>query len=201
MGHMKYEKGDSIRVSAPLARLWAVGATTHCTSDMCWAEARLGPERIKYSYAWRHLLEDGNIIIGGSDFPVESPDPRLGIYAAVTRQDLNGLPRNFEDAEKYFEMTPDAVNDSSDFDGGFFPKEKMTLEEAMKAFTIWPAYGAFQEDNKGTISVGKYADFTILKKDFRTISPREIPEDEILGTIVAGKLVYASPNWDDGAAK
>ncbi|MFZ1080713.1 MAG: amidohydrolase [Candidatus Kryptoniota bacterium] len=174
---------------------------THCTSDMCWAEARLGPERIKYSYAWRHLLEDGNIIIGGSDFPVESPDPRLGIYAAVTRQDLNGLPRNFEDAEKYFEMTPDAVNDSSDFDGGFFPKEKMTLEEAMKAFTIWPAYGAFQEDNKGTISVGKYADFTILKKDFRTISPREIPEDEILGTIVAGKLVYASPNWDDGAAK
>jgi hypothetical protein len=174
---------------------------THCTSDMYWAETRLGPERMKYSYAWRSLLEDGNIIIGGSDFPVESPDPRLGIYAAVTRQDLNGLPRNFEDAEKYFELTPDAVKDSLDFDGGFFQEEKMSLEEAMKAFTIWPAYGAFQEYDKGAISVGKYADFTVFKKDFREILPREIPDDEILGTIVAGKIVYASPNWNAGTAE
>ncbi len=168
----------------------------HCTSDMYWAEARLGAERIKYAYAWQSLLHDGNIIIGGSDFPVESPDPRLGIYAAVTRQDLNGLPRNFEDAEKYFELTPDAAEDSSDFDGGFFPNEKMTLDEAMKAFTIWPAYGAFQENDNGTISVGKYADFTVFKKDFRKIPSREIPEDEILGTIVGGKLVYASSSWN-----
>ncbi len=174
---------------------------THCTSDMYWAETRLGPERIKYSYVWRSLLEDGNIIIGGSDFPVESPDPRLGIHAAITRQDLNGLPRNFKDAEKYFKLTPDAVKDSSDFHGGFFPEEKMSLEEAMKAFTIWPAYGAFQENDKGTISVGKYADFTIFKKDFRKILPQEIPDDEILGTIVAGKIVYASPNWNDGTAE
>jgi len=69
---------------------------THCTSDMSWAEMRLGPERIKYSYAWQSLLKGGNVIIGGSDFPVESPDPRLGIYAAITRQDLFGLPRNCE---------------------------------------------------------------------------------------------------------
>lgn len=171
---------------------------THCTSDMYWAEARLGPDRIKYAYVWQSLLHDGNIIIGGSDFPVESPDPRLGIYAAITRQDLNGLPQNFEDAEKYFELTPDAIKDSSDFDDGFFPQQKMTLDEAMKAFTIWPAYGAFQENEKGTISVGRYADFTIFKNDFRKISPREIPDNEILGTIVAGKLVYASPSWRIG---
>ena len=169
---------------------------THCPSDMYWAEARLGPERIKYAYAWRSLLHDEDIIVGGSDFPVESPDPRLGIYAAVTRQDLNGLPRNFEDAEKYFDLTPDAVEDSSDFDGGFFSHQRMTLDEAIKSFTAWPAYGAFQENEKGTISVGKYADFTIFKKDFRNIPVREIPDDEILGTIVGGKLVYASVSWD-----
>lgn len=171
---------------------------THCTSDMYWAEARLGSERIKYAYAWQSLLKDGNIIIGGSDFPVESPDPRLGIYAAVTRQDLNGIPQNFGDALRYFTLTPDAAVDSSDFDGGFFPKQKMTLDEAIKAFTSWPAYGAFQENQKGSISVGKYADFTIFEKDFRNISVREIPLDKILGTIVGGKLVYVNPsvsNW------
>jgi predicted amidohydrolase YtcJ len=168
---------------------------THCTSDMYWAEARLGPERIRYAYAWRSLLSDGNIIIGGSDFPVESPDPRLGIYAAITRQDLEGIPQNYEDAQKYFILTPDAAKDSADFDGGFFPQQRMTLEEAIRAFTIWPAYGAFQENEKGTISVGKYADFTIFRNDFRKISPREIPDDEILGTIVGGKLVYVNPTW------
>ncbi len=169
---------------------------THCTSDMYWAETRLGPERLKCSYAWQSLLRDGNIIIGGSDFPVESPDPRLGIYAAIARQDLNGLPRNFEDAKDYFELTPDAVADSSDYDGGFFPQLRMTLDEAINAFTVWPAYGAFQEAEKGTISVGKYADFTIFEKDFRHVPPLAITEDEILGTIVGGKLVYSSQAWN-----
>lgn len=171
---------------------------THCTSDMYWAEVRLGPDRMKYSYAWRSLLRDGNIIVGGSDFPVESPDPRLGVYAAVTRQDLNGLPRDFEDAKRYFELTPDAVKDSSDFDGGFLPQQRMTLDEATKAFTVWPAYGAFEEEEKGTISVGKRADFTIFEKDFRYIPALAITEDKILGTIVDGRLVYVSPtvsNW------
>jgi hypothetical protein len=168
---------------------------THCTSDMSWAEMRLGPRRIKYAYVWQSLLKDGNIIVGGSDFPVESPDPRLGIYAAVARRDLFGLPRNFQDVKEYFEVTPDISQDSSDFAGGFFPQERMTVEEALKAFTIWPSYGAFQENDKGTISVGKYADFTIFKRDIRKIAPVEIPEDEILGTVVDGKLVYANLSW------
>ncbi len=140
---------------------------THCTSDMSWAEMRLGPERIKLAYAWRSLLADGNIIVGGSDFPVESPDPRLGIYAAVTRQDLFGIPRDFNEVKEYFKITSDISTDSSDFDGGFFPQERMTTEEAVRAFTIWPAYGAFEEKDKGTISIGKYADFTILKEDIQ----------------------------------
>ncbi len=170
---------------------------THCTSDMSWVETRLGPERIKYAYVWRSLLEDGNMIIGGSDFPVESPDPRLGIYAAVTRRDIFGLPENFRDVKEYFEVTPDIAADSSEFTGGFFPQEKMTMEQALRAFTIWPAYGAFQENDEGTISVGKYADLTILSNDIRKISPAEIPEDEVIGTIVGGRVVYASPSSKD----
>lgn len=170
---------------------------THCTSDMSWVESRLGRERIKYAYAWQSLLKDGNIIVGGSDFPVESPDPLPGIYAAVTRRDLFGLPRNFGDVKEYFEVTPDIVADSSDFTEGFFPQEKMTTEQALKAFTIWPAYGAFQETDKGTISVGKYADLAIFSNDIQKISTAEIPEDEIVGTIVGGRVVYASPIWKE----
>ena len=168
---------------------------THCTSDMSWVEMRLGPQRIKSAYVWQSLLKDGNIIIGGSDFPVESPDPRLEIYAAVTRRDLFGLPRNFQDVKKYFEVTRDISKDSSDFDGGFFPQERMTTEQALQAFTVWPAFGAFQENEKGSVSIGKYADFTVFKRDIRKIAPTEIPEDEILGTIFAGELVYSSPSW------
>ncbi len=166
---------------------------THCTSDMSWAEMRLGPERIKYAYAWHSLLHDGNIIIGGSDFPVESPDPRLGIYAAVTRRDLFGLPRNFDDVKEYFQVTPDVSIDSSDFAGGFFPQEKMSISEALEAFTSWPAYGAFQENERGTISPGKFADLTIFKEDMRKIPSNEIPSDEILGTMVDGRFVYSNP--------
>jgi hypothetical protein len=173
---------------------------THCTSDMSWAEARLGAARIRYAYAWRSLLKEGNIIVAGSDFPVESPDPRLGIYAAVTRQDLFGLPRNFQDVKEYFEVTPDVAVDSSDFQGGFFAQERMTVTEAIKAFTIWPAYGAFEENERGTISAGKYADLTILKSDIRKIPAREIPGDDILGTIVGGKPVYIDPTWNSRAS-
>ncbi|MGC8595340.1 MAG: amidohydrolase [Candidatus Kryptoniota bacterium] len=174
---------------------------THCTSDMYWAESRLGPERIKYAYAWRSLLKSGCIIIGGSDFPVESPDPRLGIYAAITRKNLNGIPENFNDALKYFQLTPDAAKDSSYFNNGFFSNQKMTLDEAIKAFTIWPSYGAFQENVNGTVSVGKFADFTIFKRDFRALPANEIPHDEILATFVGGKMVYVNPSLSEWRMK
>ncbi len=171
-----------------------------CTSDMYWAESRLGPERTKNVFAWRSLLDDGSIIIGGTDFPDENPDPRVGIFASVTRKDVNGLPRSFSDAAKYFYLTPDAAQDSSDFDDGFFPRECMTLTDALKAFTVWPAYGAFQEKLKGTITVGKCADFTIFRDDFKEIPVSEIPDDPVLGTIVGGHLVYVSKLADEWSA-
>lgn len=164
-----------------------------CTSDMYWVESRLGPERTRNAFAWQSLLSGGNIIVSGSDFPNESPDPRIGIYSAVTRRDLSGLPHSFADAEKYFQLTPNAAVDSSDFDGGFFPGQRMSLADALKSFTVWPAYAAFQESEKGSITVGKYADFTILKSNLRSMPDDEIPHDTIMATIVGGKFVYENP--------
>ncbi len=169
-----------------------------CTSDMYWIESRLGPDRTRYAFPWKSLLDHGSKIISGSDFPNESPDPRLGIFAAVTRKDLDGMPRSFSEAERYFQLTRDADVDSSDFDDGFFPLQKMSLAGALKSFTVWPAYGAFQEREKGTITVGKFADFTILKNDLYKIPPAEIPCDPVLATIVGGRIAYENqlaPNW------
>ncbi len=165
------------------------------TSDMFWIERLLGARRVSNYDVWKSLLDTGTIIIGGSDFPYESPDPRLGIYASVTREDANGLPGSFADARRYFSLSPDALADSSDFDRGFFPAQRMNMEEAIKAFTKWPAFGAFQEKEKGSISVWKDADFTILASDLRKLPPRDVLSDHILATLVGGKLVYASPLW------
>ncbi len=140
---------------------------THATSDMDWAESRLGPERIKGAYAWRSILNTGVHIIGGSDFPVEFVNPLFGIYAAITRQDRSGYPA-----------------------GGWFSDQRMTREEAVKCFTQWAAYGAFQENEKGTIEAGKLADITILSKDIMEVNEIEILKTEVEMTIVNGKIVY-----------
>jgi hypothetical protein len=145
---------------------------THCTSDMYWAEDRLGPRRVKGAYAWRSLLNQGSIIPAGSDFPVESPNPLWGFYAATTRQDQKGWP-----------------------EGGWYPDQRMTREEALKAFTIWAAYSAFEENAKGTIESGKVADFTILSDDIMTIDPKKILDASVEMTIVAGEVVYASTTF------
>lgn len=172
-----------------------------CTSDMYWVESRLGPGRTKLAYPWKSLLDHGSRIISGSDFPNESPDPRLGIHSAVTRKDVNGIPVSFSQARRYFQMTPDAAVDSSEFDGGFFPRQRMSLEQALKSFTVWPAYGAFEEKEKGSITVGKLADFTVLKDDLREIPPAQIPYDPVLATIVGGKFVYENPVAKTWSAK
>ncbi len=164
-----------------------------CASDMYWIESRLGPARVKNAFAWQSLLNGGNMIIGGSGFPEQSPDPRIGIYSAVTRRDVNGLPGSFADASKYFLLTSDASMDSSDYVGGFFSGQSMTLSQAVKAFTVWPACGAFQEKEKGKIMVGMYADFTIFEKGFDGIPAGQILDDPILATIVGGRPVYISP--------
>jgi predicted amidohydrolase YtcJ len=140
---------------------------THATSDMYWAELRLGPERIKGAYAWQSLLKTGVNIIGGSDFPVESPNPLWGIYAAVTRSDRAGYPQN-----------------------GWRSEECMTRLQAIRAFTTNAAYGAFEESIKGQIQPGQWADLTVLSKDIMQIPAAEILTTAVEMTIVNGKIVY-----------
>ncbi len=142
---------------------------THCTSDMPWAEDRLGPERVKGAYAWRSLLETGAIIAGGSDFPVESPNPLYGFYAAITRQDHDGFPP-----------------------GGWHPGQRMERFEALKAFTLWAAYAAFEENLRGSIEEGKLADIVVLSNDIMKCEAKEILTTTVEYTIVGGEIVYAA---------
>jgi len=144
---------------------------THCTSDMYWAEDRIGSERVKGAYAWRRLINSGSMIACGSDFPVESPNPLWGIYAAVTRQDHEGFPF-----------------------GGWYPEQRMTIEEAVRGFTTNAAYAEFAEAEKGSIEVGKLADIVVLDKDIFEIEPEQILETNTIMTILGGEVVYSATN-------
>jgi predicted amidohydrolase YtcJ len=139
----------------------------HQTSDMYWAETRLGGTRLLGAYAWRSLLNTGVVIAGGSDFPVESPDPLQSFRAAITRQDANNWPT-----------------------GGWQPQQRMTREEALNHLTIWPAYAAFQEQHVGSITPGKLADIVVLSQDIMTIPAEDILKTKVELTIVGGKVVY-----------
>lgn len=139
----------------------------HQTSDMYWAEARLGATRVLGAYAWRSLLNTGVIVAGGSDFPVESADPLLSFHAAVTRQDENNWPA-----------------------GGWQPQERMTRTEALHHLTVWPAYASFQEQQLGSITAGKLADIVVLSQDIMTIPAEDILRTRVELTIVGGRIVY-----------
>ncbi|SHK72433.1 amidohydrolase [Rhodothermus profundi] len=143
---------------------------THATSDMYWAEDRLGPERVQGAYAWRTLLQHGVRLAFGSDFPVESVNPLLGFYAAITRQDADGWP-----------------------EGGWYPEQRLTREEALRAFTLDAAYAAFQEHELGSLTPGKYADFVVLSHDIMTVPPAQILQTRVLATFLGGQCVYADP--------
>ncbi len=143
--------------------------TTHCTSDMYWAEDRLGPERIKTAYAYHDLLQQNGWLINGTDFPVEGISPLRTFYAAVARKDLKGWP-----------------------EGGFQPENGLTREEALRSITIWPARGSFEEDFKGSIETGKAADFVMLDKDIMQVAEEELPTVNVLATYVNGELMYQS---------
>lgn len=143
---------------------------THATSDMYWAEDRVGPARILGGYAWRRFLDAGVRLALGSDFPVEKVSPLLGFHAAVARQDADGWP-----------------------EGGWYPAERLTREEALRGFTLDAAYAAFQENVLGSLEVGKYADFVVLSRDIMTIPAEEILQTEIVATYLGGKTVY--DNW------
>jgi len=141
---------------------------THATSDMRWAEARLGPERVKGAYAWRRFLGLGVAVANGSDFPVESPNPLAGFYAAITRQNRNGEPV-----------------------AGWFPEQRMTREEALRSWTQGGAFAAFEEGSKGSLAVGKLADFVVLSADIMRVPPREILNARVTMTVVGGEVVYS----------
>lgn len=141
--------------------------TTHATSDMLMAEDRVGSERIKGGYAWRTIIDGGSIIINGSDAPVELVNPWHGLYAAVTRKNRLGEPPE-----------------------GWYPNQCMTREEALKSFTIWSSYGEFNEKIKGSLQVGKLADFVVIDRDYMTCPAEDIKDIQVLITVSGGEQVY-----------
>jgi len=144
---------------------------THATSDMYWAEDRVGLERILGAYAWRRLRDAGARLACGSDFPVEDANPFHGLYAAVTRQDQKGWP-----------------------EGGWRSEERMTREEALACFTIHAAHAASMEDEVGSLSVGKRADFLVLDRDYFEAPAEEIWRIRVLRTVVDGETAYEAPS-------
>ena len=140
---------------------------SHAIGDLYFAVDRLGKERLAGGYAWRSLIDSGAVIVGGSDAPVEVGDPRIEFYAATVRKGLDGYS-----------------NDA------WYPNEKVTPQNALKMFTAWPAYAAFQEDTLGTIEVGKAADFTIFETDIMTADAADILTAKPVMTIVNGKVAF-----------
>jgi hypothetical protein len=141
---------------------------THATSDMAWVPARIGEQRMNEgAYVWQQLLASGARIAAGSDFPVEDPNPMLGFYAAITRQDASGHPP-----------------------GGWMPAERMTREEALRAFTIDAAYAAHAETVLGSLEPGKLADLVILSHDIMRADVKAILQTTVRMTIVGGETVY-----------
>ena len=140
----------------------------HMSSDRPWAINRLGRKRIVESaYVWRDLIDHGAVIVNGTDVPVEPIDPLASFYASVTRKTLKGVPNN-----------------------GYEPKQKMTRLEALKSYTINAAYAAFEEKIKGSIEIGKYADFTVLSKNIITVPENQLLNTKVLYTIINGKIEY-----------
>ena len=140
---------------------------THATSDMGWAEKRVGPDRIAGAYAWRTFVRTGAKLTGGSDFPVESENPLLGFYAAFTRQDPAGEPP-----------------------GGWRPQERLSRSEALALFTSDAAWAAFEEDRRGRIAAGYDADLTVLAGDPMTAPPGKVASIPVVLTVVGGRIAW-----------
>ena len=144
---------------------------THATSDMFWADERLGDDRMQGAYAYKSLLDWSGRVALGTDFPVEHVSPLKTFYAAVARTTEEQLP-----------------------EGGFQMGDALTRTEALKGMTLWAAYANFEEEIKGSIEVGKLADMVILKRDIMNIDIHEVPQVEVIATIVDGNMVYRASN-------
>jgi predicted amidohydrolase YtcJ len=144
---------------------------THATSDMFWADERLGEERMQGAYAYKSLLDWSGKVALGTDFPVEHVSPLKTFYAAVARTTEEQLP-----------------------EGGFQMGDALSRTEALKGMTLWAAYANFEEEIKGSIEVGKYADMVILKQDIMNLDIHKVPQVEVIATIVNGDMVYRASN-------
>jgi predicted amidohydrolase YtcJ len=149
----------------------------HATSDMRWAGQRLGPDRMAGAYAWQRFIALGVPLANGSDFPVEPPNPMLGFYASVTRQDLSGQPP-----------------------GGWMPSQRLTRQQALESWTLGGAYAAFEEKEKGSIEPGKLADLVILDRDIMAVPAAEIPHTKVRMTILGGRVVHQAADGTKGLA-
>jgi predicted amidohydrolase YtcJ len=153
------------------ARLQVIASMqpSHETSDMRWAEQRVGPERVKGAYAWATMEKFGIRLAFGTDYDVEPITPFRGLYACVTRELPTGGPQ-----------------------GGWQPQEKISLDDCIRAYTSGSAYGEFMEGKKGELKAGEFADFIVLSKDLTKVEPSEYGGTKVLRTVVGGRTVYSS---------
>jgi hypothetical protein len=140
---------------------------SHAISDLFFAPARLGMDRLRGAYAWNSLIKSGAIICGGSDAPVERGEPMIEFYAAIARKSIKGESHE-----------------------GWHPEQAVPREQALKMFTINAAYAAFEENDKGSIEAGKLADFTVLSGDIMKIAQPEILKTRCEMTVIGGEIVY-----------
>src|SRR5215813_13469801 len=140
---------------------------SHAIGDLFFAPSRLGIDRLKGAYAWESFIKSGVVVPGGSDAPVERGEPMIEFYAAVARKDQKGFSGE-----------------------GWHPEEAVTREQALKMFTIWGAYAAFEEKLKGSIEPGKLADLTVLSSDIMKIPEPEILKTRCMMTVIGGEVVY-----------
>ncbi|QRW06260.1 amidohydrolase family protein [Ceratobasidium sp. AG-Ba] len=171
--HAQILTQDDLKRLADLGVIASV-QPTHATSDMGYAETRLGPVRIKGAYAWRTLIKNGALVTTGSDFPVEGINPLLGFYAAVTR------------------LSPDGTSPHGL--GGWYPEQRMTRAEALQGMTVNAAFASFQEQKVGKIASGLRADLTVLSKDIMTIPEHEILGAKVVATMLDGRVVFGGLN-------
>ena len=140
---------------------------THATSDMYWAEDRLGQKRVQHAYAYKTILENAGLVALGTDFPIENVNPFLTFYAAVARKDLQNYPEK-----------------------GFIPEQKLSREETLRGMTIWAAYSNFEEQEKGSLEPGKFADFILVDQDPLEVDENKIPNTKVLSTYINGEKVF-----------
>jgi predicted amidohydrolase YtcJ len=134
---------------------------------MYWVEDRIGSHRLIGAYSYKTLLKKSGLVALGTDFPIEKVNPMLTLYAAVARKDIKNYPEN-----------------------GFRKGEGLSREESLKGMTIWAAYSNFEENEKGSIEKGKYADFVVLDQDIMTVSEKKIPTTKVVANFINGEMVY-----------